>query len=137
MKFVCLGYADEKKWESMSESQREAMIEECLAYDEILQKDGHWAGSGEALQGSRAARTLRRQGGKTIVTDGPYAETKELLGGFGVLEARDMNHAVELMSRHPGLRQSPFEIRPIDTRMSEHCKEGAGVPDAQPKGTKF
>jgi len=112
MKFVCLGYGDEKRWDSMSESQREDMIEECLAYDEILQTEGHWTGSGEALQGGRAARTLRRQGDKTIVTDGPYAETRELLGGFGVLEARDLNHAIELMSKHPGVKAGPFEIRP-------------------------
>jgi len=114
MKFLCLGYADEKKWEAMSKSEQDAMMEECFAYDDVLRKNGHpWAG-GEALQSARTAKTLRWQGGKVVITDGPYAETKEQLGGFGVLEARDMNHAVELMSKHPGVRFGPFEIRPAD-----------------------
>ena len=91
------------------------MIEECLAYDDVLRKDGHWLDAGAALQSAKAAKTVRWDGDKAIVTDGPYAETKELLGGIGVLEARDMDHAVELMSKHPGVRWGgPFEIRPID-----------------------
>ncbi|MGH9867243.1 MAG: YciI family protein [Candidatus Polarisedimenticolia bacterium] len=114
MKFICLGYAEEKKWETMPQGERDALVAECLAYDAILRKDGHFAG-GEALQSARNARTLRWQNGKVIVTDGPYAETKEQIGGILVLEARDLDHAVELMSRHPGVRLGgPFEIRPSD-----------------------
>src|SRR6516165_10520638 len=118
MKFSCLGYADERLWDAMSDSEREAIIEECFAYDDTLRRGGHWTGTGEALQSSRAAKTLRSKGGKVIVTDGPYAETKEQLGGLGVIEARDLNHAVELMVNHPAIRFGPIEIRPIDGELT-------------------
>lgn len=113
MKYVCFGYYDEKKWETMSESERNAFMDECLAYDEELKKNGHTAG-GEALQSAQNAITLRWRNNKVVVTDGPYAETKEQLGGFFVLEARDLNHAIQLMSKHPGVKAGPFEIRPIE-----------------------
>jgi hypothetical protein len=111
MKYICLGYYDEKKWEGMSESDMNAFVDECLTYDDVLRKNGHFAG-GEALQGPQAAMTLRFQNGRVSVTDGPYAETKEQLGGILILEARDLNHAIQLMSKHPGVRGGPFEIRP-------------------------
>ena len=111
MKFVCLGYIAENKWESMSESERNAMMDECFAYDDVLKNRGHFAG-GEALQGPTAAATLRWKNGKVVVTDGPYAETKEQLGGILVLEAKDLNHAIQLMSQHPGVKAGPFDIRP-------------------------
>jgi hypothetical protein len=66
------------------------------------------------LQSARSAATLRPQDGNAIVTDGPYAETKEQIGGFLLLEARDMNHAIELMSKHPGAKAGPFEIRGVE-----------------------
>jgi hypothetical protein len=113
MKYVCLGYYDEKQWETMSESERNAMMDECFAYDDVLRKHGHFVG-GEALQTVRNATTLRWKNGKVSITDGPYAETKELLGGFLVLEARDLNHAIQLMSKHPGVKAGPFEIRPTE-----------------------
>ncbi len=111
MKYICLGYMEEKKWETMSESERNAMMDECFAYDDVLRKNGHFAG-GEALQSARNATTLRWQNGKVSITDGPYAETKEQLGGILMLEARDLNHAIQLMSKHPGVKAGPFEIRP-------------------------
>lgn len=113
MKYVCFGYYDEKKWETMPESERNAFMDECLAYDDELKKNGHMAG-GEALQSAQNAITLRWRNNKVVVTDGPYAETKEQLGGFFVLEARDLNHAIQLMSKHPGVKAGPFEIRPIE-----------------------
>ncbi len=114
MKFICLGYIEENMWQGRSEEERLAMMEECFVYDDELQKNGHIAG-GEALQNSRTAATLRWQNGKVIVTDGPYAETKEQLGGILILEARDMAQAIELMSKHPGVRLGgPFEIRPAE-----------------------
>ncbi len=113
MKYVCFGYYDEKKWETMPESERNAFVDECLAYDDELKKNGHMAG-GEALQSAQNAITLRWRNNKVVVTDGPYAETKEQLGGFFVLEARDLNHAIQLMSKHPGVKAGPFEIRPIE-----------------------
>ncbi|QOY90737.1 YciI family protein [Paludibaculum fermentans] len=111
MKFICLGYIEPNKLESLSDNDRNAMVDECFTYDDELRKAGHFAG-GEALQGPDAARTLWWQNGKVVVKDGPYAETKEQLGGILVLEARDLAHAVELMSKHPGVKAGPFEIRP-------------------------
>jgi len=111
MKFICLGYIEENKWETMPEEQRNAMMDECFTYDDHLRKNGHFAG-GEALDSARNARTLRWKNGKATVTDGPYAETKEILGGILILEAKDMDHAIELMSKHPGVKAGPFEIRP-------------------------
>jgi hypothetical protein len=117
MKFICLGYYDEKKFNALSQSEQGALMERCFAYDGVLRKNGHWRG-GEALQSASNAATLRSQGGKVSVTDGPYVETKELLGGILFLEAKDLQHAVELMSKHPGLQIGPFEIRAIDEEFS-------------------
>jgi hypothetical protein len=111
MKYICLGYMEASKFEGMSESERNAFVDGCFAYDDVLRKNGHFAG-GEALQSARNAVTLRVKGGKVMVTDGPYAETKEQLGGILILEANDLNHAIQLMSKHPGVRGGPFEIRP-------------------------
>ena len=113
MKFICLGYLDEKNWLTLSQKEQNNLIDECFTYDDQLRKNGHFAG-GEALQSPRNAATLRWKSGKTVVTDGPYTETKEQLGGILFLEARDMNHAIELMSKHPGVKAGPFEIRPAD-----------------------
>ena len=111
MKYICLGYMGANKFETMPESERNAFVDGCFAYDDVLKKGGHFAG-GEALQGASNAATLRFRNGKVMVTDGPYAETKEQLGGILILEARDLNHAIQLMSKHPGVRGGPFEIRP-------------------------
>lgn len=111
MKFVCLGYIEPGKFENMPESERNAAIDACFAYDDVLRKNGHFAG-GDGLLPPQSAVTLRFRDGKVSATDGPYAETKEQLGGILILEARDLEHAVELMSRHPGVRMGPFEIRP-------------------------
>ena len=112
MKYICLGYMEVDQWDGMSESERNAFMDECFAYDDVLRKNGHFA-SGEALQEARNATTLRYQKGKVSVTDGPFAETKEQLGGIMILEARDLDHAIELMSKHPSIRLGGcFEIRP-------------------------
>jgi hypothetical protein len=111
MKFVCLGYIEPGKFENMAEDERNAVIDSCFTYDDTLRKNGHFAG-GQALQPASMATTLRFKAGKVMVTDGPYAETKEQLGGLLILEANDINHAIELMSKHPGVRMGPFEIRP-------------------------
>jgi hypothetical protein len=124
MKYICLGYIEENKWETMSESEREAMLDECFNYDDVLRKNGHFAG-GQALQSPRNATTLRWQGDKVLFTDGPYAETKEQLGGILVLEATDLNHAIQLMSKHPGVKAGPFEIRPVADLTEMICESEA------------
>jgi hypothetical protein len=121
MKYICFGYLDTKRWATLSESEQNAAIDECFAYDDVLKKNGHWAG-GEGLQGPENAATLRYQNGKASITDGPYAETKELLGGLLILEARDLNHAIQLISNHPGMKMGPWEIRPVED-MSQIIRE--------------
>jgi len=120
MKYIVLGYYP-GKFEGMSESERNAMRDECFTYDDELRKNGHWL-SGEALPVD-AAMTVHWKNGKVAVTDGPYVETKEQLGGILMLEARDLNHAIQLMSQHPAVRYgTPFEIHPV-ADMSGMMKE--------------
>ena len=121
MKFVCLGYYDEKGWDTIPQGEQNALVDECLAYDDVLRENNRFVG-GEALQPSGTAATVRYDKGKVVVTDGPYSETKEQIGGILVLEARDLNHAIELMSKHPGVKAGPFEIRPV-ADMSEMVRE--------------
>jgi hypothetical protein len=143
MKFAFLGYGLEKNWGAMSKSELDAMFEVCFAYDNKLLREGHLIGDGTALQPSRTAKTLRWQNGAVVVTDGPYAETKEQLGGIGVLEAVDIMHAVELISKHPGLHYgATFEIRPINEEALKcHAKSVAemrvSAPAADSQGSRF
>ncbi len=112
MKYLCFGYYDKSKFDGMTESERNAMFDSCFEYDDHLRAGGHWVG-GEALQGPETALTLDRKSGRLAMTDGPYAETKEQLGGLLILEARDMNHAAQLIGQHPALAYgNTFEIRP-------------------------
>jgi len=122
MKYVCLGYYNKGKHEAMTEAEQHEMFDSCFEYDDHLRANGHFAG-GEGLQPPESALTLCWKNGKVATTDGPYAETKEQLGGVLVLEARDMNHAVQLMTQHPALKfGSIFEIRPA-ADMNELMKE--------------
>jgi hypothetical protein len=120
MRYLCLGYFDERKWNEMSDKERENFIGECFAYDKELRDSGHFVG-GEALQAG--GTTISHDGGKVVVTDGPFAETREQIGGVLVLEARDLNHAIQIMSSHPGIRVGPFVIRPTDPEMDERYQE--------------
>jgi hypothetical protein len=118
MRFICLGYADLQRLKQYSEQEMAAMMEQCFAYDDELRRGGHFLG-GEALQTPDQAATVRMRDGKVAMTDGPYAETKEQLGGILILEARDLQHAVALMSKHPGVKFGPFEIRPANEAINE------------------
>lgn len=127
MKFVCLGYYDERLADAMSEEELAALMDACFEYDDELRKNGHFL-AGEALEAARTAVTVRQKDGNVSTTDGPFAETKEILGGILILEARDHAHAVELMSKHPGTRMGPFEIRPaadLDAMIRESEKRRA------------
>jgi hypothetical protein len=113
MKYIVFGYVP-AKFEIMSEGERNAMYDECFTYDDELRKNGHWT-VGEALQPANTAMTVSAKNGKVAVTDGPYVETKEQIGGIILLEARDLNHAIQLISQHPALKMgTPFEIRPVE-----------------------
>src|SRR5271156_3293856 len=113
MKYICLGYLEPGKFENMSESERNTMLDECFSYNDELRKNGHLLAE-EPLQPPNAAVTVYSKNGKVAVTDGPYAETKEQLGGIQVLEARDLNHAIQLISQSPGVKLNcgTIEIRP-------------------------
>ncbi|HEY9154028.1 MAG TPA: YciI family protein [Opitutaceae bacterium] len=110
MKYICLGYIDPNFFTNTPESEQQAMVDSCFTYDDELRANGHFKG-GDGLDMSATA-TLRYINGKIVVTDGPFAETKEQMGGLMVLEARDLNHAVDLISKHPGVKFGPWEIRP-------------------------
>ena len=122
MKFVCLGFIDESQFAQVPPAEAQRMMEECFAYDDELRRGGHFIG-GEALDSARKAVTLRMREGEVAVTDGPYAETKEMLGGILLLEARDLEHAVSLMSKHPGVKMGPFEIRPAHEEVNRLIAE--------------
>jgi hypothetical protein len=112
VKYICLGYYDKGKHDAMTEAEQHAMFDECFEYNEHLRANGHVAAEA-ALQPPETALTLYWKNGKVATTDGPYAETKEQLGGIGILEARDMNHAVQLVAQHPSLKYGTvWEIRP-------------------------
>ena len=113
MKYICLGYLEPGKFENMSESERNTVLDECFSYNDELRKNGHLVAE-EPLQPANTAVTVYWKNGKVAVTDGPYAETKEQVGGIQVLEARDLNHAIQLISQSPGLRLGCglIEIRP-------------------------
>ena len=122
MKYVWVGFIDETKVGEIPPEEAQKMMEECFAYDDELRRGGHFIG-GEALDSARNAVTLRTKDGKVEVTDGPYTETKEMLGGILLLEARDLNHAISLMSKHPGVKMGPFEIRPANEAINRLIAE--------------
>jgi hypothetical protein len=133
MKYICLGYIDSNLFASRPEAEQQAMMDSCFTYDDELRANGHFRG-GEALQPPETAMTLRSADGKIVVTDGPFAETKEQLGGIMILEARDLNHAVDLISKHPGAKFGPWEIRPAAdlselVRQSEARRRAAGAAE--------
>jgi len=124
MRFLCLSHIDEQKFDVMSESERETFIKDCFAYDNILRKNGHFVRL-EALQSAQTAKTLRYRNGKLSVTDGPFAKTKEQIVGILLLDADDLEHASELMSKHPGIRVATFEIRALDEESTANVNTAA------------
>lgn len=112
MKYLCLIYDEEKKRGAMSKSESEAIMGEYFAFTEAIQKSGHYLG-GEALQPVQTATTVRVRNGKVSTTDGPFAETKEQLGGFYLINARDLNDAIQVASKIPSARLGSVEVRPI------------------------
>ncbi len=113
MKYLCLAYEEESKLNALSSDQWAELREETLSYLEELRARGHII-TAEALQSVRAAATVRVRAGSVSVTDGPFAETKEQLGGFFLITARDLNEAIQVASRWPSARLGSIEVRPIE-----------------------
>jgi hypothetical protein len=112
MKYLCLIYDDEKKWETMSKAEADAYMGEYFAFTDGIKASGHYIG-GEALQPVATATTVRSRNGKLSTTDGPFAETKEQLGGYYLIEARDLNDALQVAQKIPSVRTGSIEVRPI------------------------
>src|SRR5262245_23700028 len=114
MKFLCLIYHDEKAVETLSESEMMAGLGEMIAFGNKIKLSGHHLAS-QRLQPARTAMTVRNRNGKVIMTDGPFAETKEQPGGFYLVEAKDLDEALEVASKIPATRWGSVEVRPVWT----------------------
>lgn len=118
MKFLCLAYEAEQALTDLTPEQWQALRQETLDYVETLRAGGHLVNT-HALQSARRAKTTRIRGGKVSVTDGPFAETKEQLGGFFLIEARDFDEALRLAQGWPSARLGTIEVRPIEEALRE------------------
>ena len=112
MKYLCLAYYDEKKFETLTEAEMAAIGRECRPLDEELQRSGHLLEVG-SLAATRKSVSLRPRKGKIAVTDGPYAETKEVMGGFWIIEAADLDAALEWARKGTVACGAPVEVRPF------------------------
>lgn len=127
MKYLCLAYEEEHKLNALSSSEWDAVRRETLAYVEELRKSGYLMVA-HALQSVMTATTVRIRNNKLSVTDGPYAETKETLGGFFLIEARDLNEAIQVAARWPSARLGSIEVRPIEEVLRPENRYGRTLP---------
>ena len=112
MKYLCLIYENENAWNELSKEQSDGVMAEYNTFTEEIGKSGHLLG-GEALQPTASATTVRMRNGKVSTTDGPFAETKEQLGGYYLVEAKDLNDAIQVVARIPAARNGSIEVRPV------------------------
>ena len=112
MKYLCLIYNDEREMGTMPRPDGEKMMTEYADFTESIKKSGHYKG-GDALQPTTTATTVRVRQNKVSTTDGPFAETKEQLGGFYMIDAKDLNDAISVASRIPGAKTGSVEVRPV------------------------
>jgi hypothetical protein len=112
MKFLCVVFVDEKKMAALSSGESQSLDDASIAHDQTLRKSGHLLAA-QALEPVRAAATVRVRKGKVMVTDGPFAETKEQVGGFLLIEAQDRDQAIQLMSKVPVASYGTIEVRPV------------------------
>jgi len=112
MKFMFLIYHEEKTLEALSDREMQALVDSALEYDDEIRRSGHYIVS-NALQRARTARIVRVRDGRATVTDGPFAETKEQLGGFFLVEAKDIEEACAVAARFPPARLGTVEVRPV------------------------
>lgn len=130
MKYLCLAYYDEKKCDALSKSELDAIVSQCPPHDEALRTGGHLIATG-SLQSTRTSTTVRPRNGKVSVTDGPFAETKEQVGGFFIIEASDLDEAILVASKHPAAHLGEhvgwgIEVRPIER--FEQSSTGLATP---------
>lgn len=118
MKFLCLAYEEEMQLNNLPRGEWDTLREETLAYAEALRKSGHLVAT-QALQSANTATTLKVRNGVLSATDGPFAETKEQIGGYFLIEARDFNEATQIASRWPSARIGSIEVRPIEESLPE------------------
>src|SRR5262249_48887533 len=112
MRYLCLVYVEESKLDAMPRDELQALIDESLDYDEVLRRSGHYVAS-NALQRVETATTVRVRDRKVYTTDGPFAETRERLGGFMLIEAKDMKDAIQVVAKIPPARIGSIEVRPV------------------------
>ena len=116
MKFLCFAYEDERVLNALSPGDWDALRVETIGYVESLRESGHLIAT-HALQSTRTAATVRVRNGKSLVTDGPFAEAKEMVGGYFLIDATDLDEAVHLASRWPSARLGAIEVRPIEEEL--------------------
>ena len=128
MRYLCLIYENEKAFETLPPAETEAIMGEYFQFTDDLRKNGKYVAA-EALQPTASSTTVRVRNGKVSTTDGPFAETKEQLGGFYLIEATDLNDAIQVASRIPSARFGSIEIRPVVDFSAEQAKreQGAGA----------
>jgi hypothetical protein len=129
MKYLCLIYENEKNWETMDPAQYGSIMREYFDFGASIRKSGNHL-AGEALQPTATATTVRVRNGKISTTDGPFAETKEQLGGFYMLEAKDLNEAIQIAARIPTARFGSIEVRPIQDFSKEAAEYRAAAQTA-------
>jgi len=112
MQYLLLIYDDETQWSKMDETTSKKFMSDYFEFTESIKKSGHHL-AGEALQGTHTATSVRVRDGKTLTTDGPFAETREQLGGFYMIEAKDLDEAIAIAARIPSSRLGTIEVRPI------------------------
>ena len=112
MQYICLIYGDEQSFQGMGDEDRNQVMADYMAFTESIGKSGNLV-AGDALQPTTTATTVRVRNGETLVTDGPFAETKEQLGGYYVIDANDADEALAIAARIPGAQHGSIEVRPV------------------------
>ena len=125
MKFMFTIYHEEKVLDAMAENEMQALVDSAIEYAEEIRRSGHYIAS-DALQRTGTARTIRVRAGKVSSTAGPFVETKEKLGGFFLIEAKDMDEACAVAARFPPARVAVIEIRPVQEL--KHSRDRRGLP---------
>ena len=127
MKYLCLAYEAEAIFTAMPREEWDWLREETLAYVDALRRSGHLVDA-QPLRSASTATTLKVRNGQLAVTDGPFAETKEQLGGYFLIEARDLNEAIQVASKWPGARYGEIEVRPVEEGLPEDARYRTDVP---------